>query len=218
MNTSREIFAMAGAAEGAQSDCYELRGLVTAAVARTRLSNLPGDMRVKVESLGIYMYPRYRGCLRYAAIRGWPTRHPAQSTLLLEVLSHSTASYDQGLKFRRYQLITFAEYLLIARDRPLVEHRLRLPDGTWETRITNDPTATLTLPSIGCTLPLTAIYEDITADPPPGPRPPTSARARAQTINHSDDTTPAFVLCFANTCRDVSFLSSREGCRPQAAG
>ena len=160
-----EIFAMAGAAEE-----HNLIVMNSGAWLRPQLRGrgcriYPSDMRVKVESLGIYMYPDI------VVVCGTPQFEDGRRdtllnpTLLLEVLSHSTASYDRGLKFRRYQLIpTFAEYLLIAQDRPLVEHRLRLPDGTWETRITDDPTATLTLPSIGCTLPLTAIYEDITWD------------------------------------------------------
>lgn len=123
------------------------------------------NMRVKIEALGIYTYPDLVVTCGNAQIEDSYDDTLLNPIMIIEVFSPATENYDRGLKFRRYQLIpTFAEYLLIAQDRTLVEHRLRLPDGTWQTRITDDPTATLTLPSIGCTLPLTAIYEDITWD------------------------------------------------------
>jgi Uma2 family endonuclease len=43
-------------------------------------------------------------------------------TLIVEVLSDSTGSYDRGAKFQAYQNIkTFQEYILISQDRVLVE-------------------------------------------------------------------------------------------------
>ncbi len=157
-----EVFAMTGAKE-------EHNLIVTNVVSWLR-PQLRGrgcriyanDMRVKVDALNIYTYPGLVVVCRTPQFEDQTHDTLLNSVLLIEVLSQSTERHDRGLKFRRYQLIpTFAEYLLIAQDRPQIEQRLRRPDGTWETRTFADPAATLTLPTINCTLPLTAVYEDI---------------------------------------------------------
>ena len=51
-------------------------------------------------------------------------------SLIIEVLSESTKDYDRGGKFEQYRTIeSFLEYLLIAQDRPHVEHHVRQADG-----------------------------------------------------------------------------------------
>ncbi len=100
-------------------------------------------MRVKIEALGIYTYPDLSvvcGSPRVEERREDTLLNPL---LLIEVLSPSTERYDRGMKFRRYQLIpSFAEYLLIAQDRPRIEHYLRQDDGGWVQTISEDLTAT----------------------------------------------------------------------------
>src|SRR5256885_1751370 len=47
-------------------------------------------------------------------------------TLIVEVLSESTAAFDRGEKFQAYQQIdSLQEYLLIAQDKPIVEQYVR---------------------------------------------------------------------------------------------
>ena len=51
---------------------------------------------------------------------------PANSLVIVEVLSKSTEGYDRGVKFEMYrQIASFREYLLVAQDRVYVEHRAR---------------------------------------------------------------------------------------------
>ncbi len=79
--------------------------------------------------------------------------------LIIEVLSPTSESYDRGTKFEWYKSIpAFAEYLLIAQDRPHVTQRSKQPDGSWLERTVNDPQAALRLASIACELPLSEIY------------------------------------------------------------
>ncbi|MGI8566686.1 MAG: Uma2 family endonuclease, partial [Pyrinomonadaceae bacterium] len=83
-------------------------------------------------------------------------------TLLIEVLSPTSEAYDRGTKFEWYKSIpSFAEYLLIAQDRPHVTQRTKQPDGNWLERAVNDPEAALRLGSIACELPLREIYEGV---------------------------------------------------------
>ena len=160
-----EVFAMAGAGEAHNLIVANVLAWLRPQLRGRNCRIYPSDMRVKVASLGIYMYPDIVvvcGSPQFEDGRRDTLLNP---TLLIEILSPSTASHDRGLKFRRYQLIpTFAEYLLIAQDRPAIEHHTRRAAGTWETTLISDPAATLTLPTIGCTLPLSAIYEDVTWD------------------------------------------------------
>lgn len=157
-----EVFAMVGAKEDHNLIVSNVLSWLRPQLRGRGCRIYPSDMRVKVAPLGIYMYPDV------VVICGTPQFEDdsrdtlLNPTLLIEVLSPSTAQYDRGLKFRRYQLLpSFAEYLLIAQDRATVEHRLRRPDGSWDTAITTDLDGTLTLPTIACNLPLSAIYEDV---------------------------------------------------------
>jgi Uma2 family endonuclease len=78
------------------------------------------------------------------------------------VLSPSTESYDRGDKFVGYQQIeTFAEYLLIAQDRPHVEQFVRQPDGQWLRSEVDGLDATIVLSSIPAELALSEIYDGV---------------------------------------------------------
>jgi Uma2 family endonuclease len=83
-------------------------------------------------------------------------------TLIVEVLSPTTEAYDRGEKFTEYQSIpTFAEYLLIAQDRPAVTQCVRRPDGSWEERVWTGLDAVIALESVGCEVSLSEIYETV---------------------------------------------------------
>ncbi len=125
----------------------------------------PSDLRVAIGALGIYTYPDV------TVVCGEPRFEDAEQdtllnpTLLAEILSPSTESYDRGRKFQRYRLIpSFQEYLLIAQDLPLVEHYRRQPDDRWLLSTFEHLDAILTLDSIGCTLALADVYAGILFD------------------------------------------------------
>src|SRR5215813_9649724 len=148
-----EIFAMGGA-----SPRHVL--IVTNVVSelRSQLKDRPcsvfsTDLRVRTSPEGLYTYPDV------VILCGFPQYHDSRKdtltnpTLIVEVLSKSTKDYDRGEKFEQYRAIeSFKEYLLIAQDRPHIEHFVRQPDNTWVLSETSKPDAVVTLPSIGCTL------------------------------------------------------------------
>src|SRR4051812_35295 len=117
------------------------------------------DLRVRVSDEGLYTYPDV------VVICGRPAfgdEHRDMITnpqVIVEVLSKSTKNYDRGEKFEQYRRIeSFVEYVLIAQDRPHVEHYTKQADGTWVLSETNDPTDQVHLTSLGCRLALTEIY------------------------------------------------------------
>ena len=82
-------------------------------------------------------------------------------TVIVEVLSPSTAAFDRGEKFHLYRtwLPTLTDYVLVAQDRPEIEHYHRGPDDLWTLRTLEGLAAVLHLEQIGCTVALADVYE-----------------------------------------------------------
>jgi len=90
--------------------------------------------------------------------------------LIVEVLSPSSADYDRGTKFEEYKSIPgFAEYLLVAQDRPHLARRRQQPDGSWNETVFASLDATVRLDTIGVELELSELYEGVSFDRTPPP-------------------------------------------------
>jgi hypothetical protein len=116
-------------------------------------------MRVKVSVTGLYTYPDV------TVVCGEPQFEDAEvdtllnPTVLVEVLSPSTADYDRGGKATHYRsLPSLQEYVLISQDRALVEHYARQGPDQWLLTERHSLDDTLVLNSIHCRLPLAEIY------------------------------------------------------------
>ncbi len=127
----------------------------------------PSDLRVAIGALGVYIYPDV------TVVCGEPQFEDAEQdtllnpTVLVEILSPSTESYDRGKKFQHYRLIpSFREYLLIAQDQPLVEHYLRQAHNRWLLATFEQLGDVIALDSVGCTLALADVYAGIRFDQP----------------------------------------------------
>lgn len=120
------------------------------------------DLRVRVAATGIGTYADVTViCGKVELDPADPKRHTALNPrVLVEVLSPSTEDYDRGDKLGHYKLIpSLAEVVLIAHDRREVEVVRREPDGSWSRHISRDGEA-VHLASLGCDLPVSAIYLD----------------------------------------------------------
>lgn len=93
----------------------------------------PANLRVKVPALPTYRYPDLTvvcGEVNFEEIGGLQCL--VNPFLIVEVLSESTAVYDQGEKFRLYKSIeTFREYMLVSQDTPDISHFLKHNDRFW---------------------------------------------------------------------------------------
>lgn len=84
-------------------------------------------------------------------------------TLIIEVLSPSTEQYDRNRKFQSYRtLASLQEYVMVSQQEPLIERYLRQPNGDWLPSMAQGLDASITLPSIDCTLALADVYRRIT--------------------------------------------------------
>ncbi len=123
------------------------------------------DMRVRIPEIGNFTYPDL------TIVCGKPEFLDEQQdtllnpTVIFEVLSDSTASFDRGKKFWYYRhLASLQDYLLVSQDEPLIDHYTRQPNGGW-LLTTVETGGVLRIDSIDCSIPIAEIYEDI--DPLP---------------------------------------------------
>ncbi|MEK6325715.1 MAG: Uma2 family endonuclease [Acidobacteriota bacterium] len=154
-----EIFAMGGASRQDVLVVTNLVGELHSQLKAGPCTVYSTDLRVKIAPTGLYTYPDVIVLCdepRFSDQQEDTLLNPA---LIIEVLSESTKDYDRGGKFEQYRTIeSFVEYLLIAQDRPHVEHHTRQPDGRWLLYETNNLEDTIQLKSVPCSLRMSDIY------------------------------------------------------------
>ena len=85
-------------------------------------------------------------------------------TLLIEVLSPSSADYDRGTKWDFYRGIpSLQEYLVLWQEKPAAERFTRQGDGFWLLSEWQGLEAEVSLESIGARLRLSEVYEGVFA-------------------------------------------------------
>jgi Uma2 family endonuclease len=85
-------------------------------------------------------------------------------TVIIEVLSPSTESFDRGEKFRRYRthLPSLMDYVQVSQALPLIEHFHRQSNDQWVLSTVSDMSGSLHLESINCTLRMSEVYDRVT--------------------------------------------------------
>ena len=91
-------------------------------------------------------------------------------TVLLEVLSPSTEAFDRGEKFDRYRtwLPSLQDYVLVAQERPLLDHYHRTAPDQWTLTTARGLDTSLALVTIGARLDLREVYERVAFPITPG--------------------------------------------------
>ena len=119
------------------------------------------DIRVKASKTESYFYPDV------VVVCGEPLAEDdvfdtlLNPTVIVEVLSLSTAAYDRGEKFEHYQQIaSLKDYILISQDKVHVEHYCRQRSGWLQTEFA-ELEDVLSLRSIDCELRLQDVYRRV---------------------------------------------------------
>ena len=156
-----QIYAMTGASRQHNRITVNLTRELGTQLRGRPCEPFAGDMRVKVGPAGAYLYPD----LMVAC--GEPRFEDAELDTLLnpmvivEVLSPSTELYDRVKKFALYRRSeTLQEYVLVAQEAMRVECFRRQGD-VWIFSAISGADDVLRLESVGCELPLRAIYERV---------------------------------------------------------
>lgn len=161
-----EIFAMGGASPRHVLIVTNLVVSLGSQLESGPCTVYSADLRVKVDPTGLYTYPDVVVLCEEPRFSGAQKDTLVNPALIIEVLSESTKDYDRGGKFEQYRTIdSFVEYLLVAQDRPHVEHYMRQPDGSWLLQETNNLEDTIQLKSVPCSLRMAVIYSKIEFQP-----------------------------------------------------
>lgn len=126
---------------------------------------LANEMKVRLPDSRKFFYPDV------TVVCGKPLFHDERTDIILnpvlviEVLSPSTEAFDRGAKFQAYQMLdSLNEYVLVAQDRAVVEQYVRQSDGKWTYVAVIGLESSLQLPSVECTLNLSAVYDKVEFD------------------------------------------------------
>jgi Uma2 family endonuclease len=158
-----EVFAMAGGslphADIALNVASLLRGLLQ---GRCKVRN--SDAKVGIGDTGPFTYPDVSvSCDDRDRTAEQFIQFPC---LIVEVLSPSTEAYDRGGKFALYrQMESLQEYVLIGSEAKTVEVFRRNPQGGW-LFIAYSEGNQVELTSVGLTVAIADIYEDVVLTPP----------------------------------------------------
>ncbi|MBI5331276.1 MAG: Uma2 family endonuclease [Betaproteobacteria bacterium] len=154
-----EVFAMTGA-----TTAHNAISLNFAATLKSALRGQPcrvymEGVKLRVEAANCYFYPDVMVTCS-PRDRAEPLAQ-SEPSVVVEVLSESTAEYDLGHKFDAYrQIPSLCEYVVVAQDRPHVSVYRRGEGVEWILHPYGADDA-LHLPSLDLVIPVAALYEDI---------------------------------------------------------
>ncbi len=153
------VYAMAGESPDHSIICFNLNTTIGLQIRGKNCRGYSPNMKLATNDAGLFSYPDLMivyGKPVYLDKKGDVVKNP---TVLFEVLSRSTESYDRGEKFLRYTnyIQTLEDYVLIAQDRPHVEHYSKT--SAWGKTEIKGLDAVLKLDSVGCEIALSDLYD-----------------------------------------------------------
>lgn len=166
------IYAMAGESPEHGAICTNLTTEIGLQLRGARCQAFSKDMRIRSGSpprrrysqRGLYSYPDLVivcGELQFLDEHRDVLINPK---VIIEVASPSTAAFDLGEKFRRYRTFnpSLTDYLVVAQNRPSIEHFARQENGQWVIAASVVEMAeSVHIASVNCTLQLTEVYDRV---------------------------------------------------------
>ena len=130
---------------------------------------LPTKFRVYNSDLKVYIEAENKSVYPDALVvceepQYWAGREDliVNPLLIVEVLSKSTRTYDKGGKFLLYETLpSFMEYVLIEQKEPFVESWFKQSPDNWHKIKEKGLDSSILLRSLGVSIPLADIYENI---------------------------------------------------------
>ncbi|CAD5979455.1 putative protein sll0925 [Planktothrix tepida] len=151
------VFAMAGASEEHNIIAGNIFALLRPHLRGSSCRVFVSDMKVKVQD-DIFYYPDLLvTCNPQDNHRYFKT----QPSLIIEVLSETTETTDRREKLMNYQTLdSLKEYVLVSQNQMQVEIYRQDDQGNWTIQILGQKDD-LILESVGLTLTMAQIYEDV---------------------------------------------------------
>lgn len=162
-----EVFAMTGASRKHNLIAGNVFGELRQQLKGKPCEVYPGEMRVKAPASRSYVYPDV------VVVCGEPQLEDEfldtllNPTLVVEVLSKSTESYNRLAKAGYYRTIeSLAEYMLVAQDEYRIEQYVKQADARWLLTDIRGLESAVELQSIGCSLALRDVYDRVSFPDP----------------------------------------------------
>ena len=166
------VFAMTGTRDSHNTIAGNLFAALRSALRGSPCRAFIADMKLRIDAADAAFYPDVMvtcDARDKTPEADLAKRHP---TLIVEVLSESTAAYDRGLKFEVYRNIdTLKEYLLVEQDRRHADLFRKGNDGLW-VLYASGPVDDVILESVGVRLSMDLLFEDVSF--PVAPSAPTT--------------------------------------------
>jgi|SRR6266542_5847142 len=166
------IYAMAGESPEHGAICTNLTAEIALQLRGTPCQAFAKDVRVRSGPLprrrysqkGLYSYPDLVvvcGEMQFLDENRDVIINPK---VIIEVASPSTEAFDYGEKFLRYRKFnrSLTDYLIVAQDRPSIEHFALREDGLWMIADSViELSGSVHIASINCTLQLAEVYDRV---------------------------------------------------------
>jgi Uma2 family endonuclease len=155
-----EIFAMAGAGVRHNVIFSNVFIQLGAPLKGKPCRPYGSDMRIHIPQNTLFTYPDISIICGELIPSDKDADTATLPSVLIEILSSSTKNYDRGIKFKLYRDIpSLKEYILIDAESIGIEAFRVNEHGHWELEEYKTIHETLTLHTVGASLPLTEIYE-----------------------------------------------------------
>ncbi|MEI8254777.1 MAG: Uma2 family endonuclease [Deltaproteobacteria bacterium] len=153
-----EVYAMAGGSPRHNSLSSAVGAELRAATRARGCHTFSSDQRIAATQSDRYVYADVVVTCGPVQLEPGTTDVLANPSIVVEVLSPATQTYDRGDKWEAYQrLASLTDYLLVAQSSVRVEHYQRESGGSWRYR-TLAAGETITLAN-GAVLTVDAIYD-----------------------------------------------------------
>ena len=159
------IIPMAGGTPNHNQIAVNLSAALNFALKGQPYRVFTSDLRLWIPQARLYTYPDVivvSGQLQFAESRRDTITNPS---IIVEVLSESTANYDRGEKFKLYRNIpTLQEYILISQSEMHIEQFAKTADNKWILSEDDQENSILTLNSIQFQISFKDIYDKVEFD------------------------------------------------------
>ncbi len=158
------VYAMAGGTPEHGALAMAVSNLLGAQLKGKKCRLFSSDVRIRVTATGLATYPDLSIVCGSLQTDPEDANSIVNPSVIVEVLSPSTESYDRSKKFAHYkQIETLQHYVVVAHDQPYIEWFTRAPAsagaGVWLHRAAG-PSETVALTAIECELTVDDVYFD----------------------------------------------------------
>lgn len=166
-----QIFAMAGASRRHNLICLNIGAALWTQLRERDCEVYTSDMRVLITATGLYTYPDVVVVCEGPEFEDAELDTLLNPTLLVEVLSESTADYDRGAKFEQYRTVpSLQEVLHVAQHEVHCVCYRRQRDNSWILSETRNRDGRMPLSSIGAELEMAVTYAKVSFETGGEPR------------------------------------------------